>query len=522
MILNIKPLFEDGHDCLQMLIKSYATWFERGYLMMFRDDWVFQFKPQTNALFDKLGERVSGKSPSEFFLLEKYHGIKIIPGKLESLELLNHIKEELQSNQPVIIVADIFHCPWLSYYHVNHSIDHTYLIIGIDDNQEVLYCLDPVQNDLVNKLPFSDFFGTEIIHYGTFNLTNQGESIESWKEIITEVVDRIYKKDETLNIFDTMHEFANEMLNISSEELKDEKTAESLIIKLRGISQGRKNFSKTLEYMAIKTDMKILFEPAQKLNQAGMIWMSIRSMVIKMIYLENRVTILKQIANKIHEVAEYERQIAVNLEKLCQNNGIADSSLLDIIDYQEKKPLTEIVFIDIGEYLNSNAVGSIISEQCQARLSATGGYLIKDGQLEREIWEVEGMKFRFPRLADNTNDNIACDSQIIQCPVENYDTIMFLGCADDKYSEKLVVKFKDGESEEIFIGFTDFWQKPAFGETIAWTGQATIRINNIPFLLSRNVNLFAKSYRLKHHGEIDYIRMPENINTHVFAISLGR
>ena len=167
------------------MVASLLSWKGYRYELMFINSWGFSFKPALSGL---ISEGLSEWAGGIWYPLEFYQGIKLITNSLEIYSALSFITNELGNNRPVILNIDTYWCPWHEYYQKT-SRPHSVIILGIDDKNHTLDCIDKYTWQLVQgpcKMSYNDFLNG----YQSVTIMSFDKAIAEieWRKIIREAV----------------------------------------------------------------------------------------------------------------------------------------------------------------------------------------------------------------------------------------------------------------------------------------------------------------------------------------------
>jgi len=156
IISNFKLIVEDCFTCLDIVVASILSWMGYRYELMFINSWGFSFKPAPSGL---ISDGLSDCAGGIWHPLEVYQGIKLITKNPEVQDALCFIREELRNNRPVILNTDTYWCPWHEFYQRIRR-PHCLIILGIDDESNILYCMDKFTQQAKegpSEMSFKDF-----------------------------------------------------------------------------------------------------------------------------------------------------------------------------------------------------------------------------------------------------------------------------------------------------------------------------------------------------------------------------
>lgn len=316
LILDIKPYHEKTYSCFEDVVATIAIWWNREYILKFIESWGFSYMLSP----EKLECRIRPKVGNAYWALEEYHGISItelIPRTFD--EQIHVINEEIKSNNPVSIYINSFWCPWNPAFQ-KYCIPHFCIVIGINQEEKQLICLDPFLTDKIKYLPY------ECLKEGNgkfmiFRLTNKKEINRNWNSIAIHVAKYALGINNNFNIFYAMREFAKEIestFDITTEIKSFESDLEQvpLFTILSHVVWARMNLSKTIKHLATSCKVDKLLSISDGIEQAANQWSVVRGLFIKAHITGKQNIINKCISERIKSVADYEEELAYNLLNL--------------------------------------------------------------------------------------------------------------------------------------------------------------------------------------------------------------
>lgn len=532
MRLDIKPFHDEAYGCLDDVVVTIMKWLGRRHEMMFCDAWNFFYAPKATDSNIPLGKRIDlgDVDFGKHYMLEKYHGVKVIKHKhTPASETLELIKNELSSGRPVILRINLHYCIWTSVETiVRNNPSHAIVVTGYDLHERLLYCLDPFMNDQINILPLPVFI--EACNEGclpvTYICTGDETFDVRWQDVIKDAVFLLCGNNGGQNAFESMLELAEEIeisLNLKSEMPGYANYLYSpLIISLVKIYRGRLKFSKALDFLLTQNAPPILADFKQKLEMSAMKWNAVKTLILKMCYLDDYSIFTYKAANKIREASAFEKQLADDLLSLSLSQSFCSS--FSVSDFNGPDEIKEIIQIDLKKHLNSKNFGKRVLEKFTVVEGDHKNCLFVEDLPSGDQWKVGNIKFNFLGNSDLTYDNIICDGQKIDCPTDRYDSVMFLGASEQgDFFEEAVFEFTDGYFEKTTLNFSNIHKhNPSFGESVACKLKLVKFQGEVPVYVPGTLHLYAKSYKIKHSGELCSIKLPECMNIHIFAISLGK
>jgi len=505
-MLNIELAKLESMDCFEGLVCSVALWKERNYEMLFSETWGFSFQTNQPSQQSTIGNRISSGKILKWDHMENYHGMKFTTHMDKTAEeALDIIQNQLGLEFPVCIDLNLGH--WC-------------LVIGIDKDD--LYCLDMFFNQYNGRFSITNFKKEFSGNYVILSvLQNEIPEID-WKLILKNVTDKL----STECVFKNIRSFADEMAS-SFDICEEVKGYENdiwqvpLFSQLQNIVSNRINFANALRYIAKKCNEEILYRIADSVEKAGVMWSTIRGMLVKSYFMPNLQALIPKISTKIYEVASFEESIAELVSALTVSNESKPISVSLINRAKENyQDFNEFVFIDLGTYVNNKGVDSHQNSNPNANFSGTGNFLYLESLPQERIWHVGCMKFCLEDLSKTKNDNVMCMGQVINVKAGYYKAIMLLGCSDfGDFSEKIIIQYSDKTEEELLLQFSRLTvAKPFFGEIVAC--ECKFGNNNGINVISK-VRLYVQVYPVNSDKVFESLRLPYAPMIHLFAISLG-
>lgn len=336
MILDI-PITADWKtmNCLETSAVAIAKWLGCRYELMFSKSWYFKF---ISGEFESsiLGKRVIADETDVFsntslLSLEKYHGLKFVWHDIctgNELKSLDIILSELEKSQPVVITLNTYWCPWIPRYKkiINPGdgykkngvkrLYHTLIVVGYDVEKSCLYCRDNETTN-VEILPINDYVNGcgPCAAIETANVKTE----ENWIYIIKEAVNNMMEENNSLNSFEQIRLFANEISN--SMDLKkeiqgygiDNIWASPLIRALNNIMRGRRKFALSLKYLNEKYNINDLAIYSTTLGSIGAQWDLVMDILVKGCLLSNPHKIVDRAAKEIMQISYNEEKVAQQL-----------------------------------------------------------------------------------------------------------------------------------------------------------------------------------------------------------------
>jgi amino acid adenylation domain-containing protein len=528
--LDIQPVHYDYLTCFEDILVTVAEWAGYHYELYFAGAWSFIFDSENYRRDQNVGRWLKVSSVDGDSELVLRHGLQMIWGEAASLpDLIEVIRTELDNNWPVVVSMDSFVCPWDWNFQKLHN-THSFLISGMDDHTGLLYCCDGFYQTCAT-IPKEELMKGLKGEYGLFRFAGPAHISVNWREILEEALAKLQTGGAAGTAFDSMRSLAE---ILAPTDLQNEIRGHEgnlfeapLVKNLEHITYGRRKFAKLLDYFGEETGLGELLELAEALREAASQWANIRALLVKEAFSQDNIFKNRAIP-KIRAIADLEEELAMRLAQVCRNKVHTPGNFSNRYHtYPSQKKAEErastgkMVMADLTPYFNNKAFGDGISAECPADLTGTGIYFLKKNIPRHDIWKIGAMEFKFPVLENQVYDNVSCNGQQIRIENEGQQKLMILGCSEwGSFSDKLTIHYVGGQSETLYVKFSDWLYKPMFGESLAWEGKAVEKIGSGAQLRGGKVYLSAHLYDLKLRNKIDYIQLPDCPGMHIFAISL--
>ncbi|MDB5054475.1 MAG: hypothetical protein JWM44_2525 [Bacilli bacterium] len=511
-----------GGNCFVDVIATVSHYFQKDYELMFAHSLNFAFDSENKN--NTVGSRIRIDFRTYFSLLEKFHGYHLQIYHKQSLEEgLIIIRDQLKKGRPVGIYNDAYFTPGDPKYLQIHSFIHIMLVVGIDEDTNDLYCTDP-------------FFGKKEFvlsydllkqgYYGclTFNYIDNG--IRDRDLICTNLCNQLREYVDTKDTLNAMLAFSKEIpsINYLEEGKGFTNFGESqLFIKLGNLTYNRANFALMLLYLDKVYNISGLSYVADQMNQLANSWAIIRGFITKMNILsrtQSHLKMMDDVMGKIATNAYREEQLLEQLLEILSHVDLM-SELNPILNQQHHLSDSidgPIVPLKINHLFNCKGFEN---DKNTADFDAEGFYFSNEFLTDQRALNIADMSFEFsPKLYPN-HDNISCLEQQIEVGEDLYKGIMFLGCCElGSYKDKITLTFEDNSTEEIVLGFSDWWTYfPVNNEIVAMKYNVIQRGRG---KLTHEVHLYAQKSSLLTHKKLKQIRLPFVPNIHIFAISLWK
>lgn len=229
----------------------------------------------------------------------------------EEVKIDEAIEKSINAFKPIGIAMDSFYLPW-NKYHLQASMTHMFLIVGIEDENYV--CSDPFLNEynrLLKKEVLHDFCN----HIIEFNIQKRFNE-PTLQEIISSL--KIYLLQNEKTHIDDLNRFAYDIsfMKFTSADRIEYKdiNKSSFFSRLTFIAWSRINFKSALEYLSEKHETDIFKETINLLSDVSNRWEVVKSLVFKSFIADE--ALLKKVSSLLHDIAADEAKIIDNIVNL--------------------------------------------------------------------------------------------------------------------------------------------------------------------------------------------------------------
>ncbi len=533
LYLDIKLEQAQEMFCEEALLATVSIWLKRRYHMIFSRFWSFKLLPvnpnNSAAIFDRIFIEYNDYAS----LLEQYHGIRLTFIQTERTEdIISIAYRELKKGFPIAVNFNDKYYPWTPENRQGESFYYPCLVTGISDDNEGIYCIDIHDFKKPAIIP-KDIFIKAYKDCVTFSIADDEKNDIDWRTVIKSNTSSLLEN----NSFESIREFSKLVANPDNYALEINGTG-NLCEKIKYIYHSRYFFSHFFTYLINYHNAHVLSECRDRFIFLSNQWLSLWGLITATLYRQK----LNGTMDFIPQ-SSFIRKIGTASAKLCNIADIEQSLCGDLINIIEGRavssPVTaaspsiiaqtdrlrEYRFIDISGFLNNEGFYSDIDKHTAASLTCTGQVFLTHGFPSGTIWDSQGMRFKFTQPVDGKNDNISCSGQKINLENDCFSCIMLMGCAEwGHYSELLEIRYLDGTVSNIPLEFTD-WSYPEahFGEAVVWEGMCAEK-DREGILRSSMLkgHLYARALNLNPGLQLDYIRLPDCSNIHLFAITLAK
>jgi len=141
---------------------------------------------------------------------------------------------------------------------------------------------------------------------------------------------------------------------------------------------------------------------------------------------------------------------------------------------------------------------------------------------DRPIVEIEGIPFRLPPKESRQPDNVVCNGQMLDAPIDLYDWLYVLAAGERRTEDWVYLHCAGGSVDPEWLRISDFWpEAPArFGEKVAFRFPTL----HYPRHIQQNLQpvMWRQRVPIARQEPLARIHLPENVAIHIFAATLVR
>jgi len=519
-VLDVEPVKSAGGDCFDDVIVTLDGWYGRGYKLMYANALKFEWAPSAPGV--TFGSRMQTGVADAITLLGQFHGFDTrVIRNVSPVEGLELIREQLDQGNPVCLNFDTFYCPWDLHFGKYHHLMHVMIAVGIDPNTGELLIVDPyfAKKDLRLSM--------ELYTDGLLGIMTV-EPSPGWTFDRDRLLDRLRQllREHMNESPSHFLRFADEIGHISFEKEAEEGgsrfVASPLFIMLNVLHTARINYAAMLNYVADTFGVPSLAACSEDVRRLSNPWSTVRGMLAKLNFMppERRdEKLMASLGVKIRGAVETELQVLHRvLDFLDGERETSEAQVAASLTYGGS--IRSVIPVDISGICTIRGVDNGLGT---ADVDGDGHSYAREGVPEDGTLRVGDLAFAFPASGNDSGcDNVSCYGQAIELPPDRYNGLAVL--ASSQYggsADAFTVEYADGTSEQVHLGFADWWSPhPIAGERIAW---AATLIRNTVGPTGDRVYLFANAAPLSRTGATAVrLVLPTMPNLHVFAVSLWK
>ena len=534
--MKIKPVHFEGLNCLEdQIVSIVAGAGKTNYPLIFSESWRFNFEDKSKSIPSKKNnddEDGSLEFHTILGLLKKYCGVKTNTYEYKHNENpIDVISNCLQEKTPTVIDINSFWCPWDdNYQKIYHS--HFCIPERINSDSKELICIDAWYQKGGFILPF-DHVNKGSHFLIKFAFDDQDNSHIDLKMLVLNHINTINNGiNHGENIFQMMRTFAKN-ISVNPGFINEVREAPILwqspiFFKFQEIQKGRAKYSKFLEYLSENTAYNFSKEISQLISVAVK-WSTAKTLLTKAVFSNEHAIIIKKLSSIIKEIADFEESIVASLLNKIEGKSSESTVYYQRLSYDNKTNeqndfVSDYVFLNLSDFLNNKGIDVLDSINSNADLTGNGHYILADDKLNSKSINLNSIHFKIPQIANDKCDNIVCTNQTIEAPKDTiFNSISVLGCTVwDDMLFNLELNYKNGSKLNLEIGISQWIVTPMYGEDVFWEGNGIEKSGGKTNIMNKPVRLFAKKYKLPLGVPLEYIKLPDCPNIHIFAISLEK
>lgn len=324
--LDITPVHMPGATCFEDTLITVANWWEKEYLLGFLESWRFEYRRRDDEADERLGDRIRYSTSYEVNNFREFVGIEVKAIRCVHYEdAVTKAKEELANQKPVAIYIDSYWAPWDDLYQKEHFLYHACIVIGIDEDMDMLICLDPFHEIFHPlELPIDHYrrgFGSSMLLF-SLSEGNQAVNGPDWQTLLEKAMSVLHGREgKGVSSFKAMEQFAadlEEMLDLSK-EFNDSNSLwkSSLYLNLDSAITGRFKFLNVIDYLAIKLNSRELSAFRDRFEASMKNWQVLKNVLLKA-YLTKNEDVSTKLANLIREQGKTEENLANDLLEISR------------------------------------------------------------------------------------------------------------------------------------------------------------------------------------------------------------
>jgi len=324
MIVDFKPLITREINCFDNALANIANWFGEGYIYGEGYLYIFaQSLPFTYKNWDYvIGNNIFFSQKPKFELIEKYFGASHCYYEgFPPDRLLEIIKAEIDSNNPVFIGFDTYWMPWDIKYQNEHFYYHYCIAVGYDDNS--VFIADPFKG-FVDFKPLSiEYFLKGIGTCTTFS-KRAGFISEKvhWLTVLEDAFKSYNYNQGDRCFLNSLRLLANEIedkmkFDVEFKGLSKQLAWQAPIVKnLLEIKNYRNVFSNLLEYIYTNYYRhESIIALSKFYKKLASMWLKTHNHLYKG-FLVNNIAVKYSVAKKIKEIINYEHEAIIKLSDI--------------------------------------------------------------------------------------------------------------------------------------------------------------------------------------------------------------
>lgn|GEM_PF-3345526 len=521
LLLDVLP-HEDHHlNCFEKNALSIIKWMEKEYRFVFSETWNFDFEEQAvypNGEKIPLSERILVKRKLSLDLMENIHGIRlhINSTQVSDEEKIKCISCDLTLHNPVIVSFDTYYLPWSNNYNLRHESSHTFVVIGLDIEKGIVYCVDPTYTQQREELSLAVFLQGYTGESYKFDILPVSEvfDAEALFQRITNSVSENTKPN-------AIRKFAEAVKSTTFHELFHDFSLEQhlweskLFQHILNIVFARHHFAKVLELLQPSYMPEKLEGLRCLVNEIEIQWQSVQMMIMKMFLMKDAGHLHQPLVSRLHEIADQEEHFIASLSLKAERMVEAGPKLLTAMEDAAAVGRLSASRVPLDAYLNNKAFGISYSDADGANFTNMGEYML---DIERTAEDRATLRFNPMTVQGARLDNISCKGQTIPIDGNVKTFLQFIGTSEWGYWKgKLHVHLSSGRVLEAEFMFPD-WST----ENRKYLQNAVLTGKRVYGSEIHDAHIFARTYDLialvTPDERVAALTLPDLPNIHIFAI----
>jgi|GEM_PF-1816231 len=523
MQLDVKPIPKGGLDCLECLIATMASHWQRGFAFMFIQDMLLEYKREESA---GLAGRISCGAERSLDNLRKYHGLEYCEYRDHSVsEAVEAILEKLSEGAAVSVEMLSEKLYWDPNYGKPGDDTHLFLVTGYDERMRTFRCTDSFYNQYNVDLSV-EALQSGYRSWGIVRVVGE-EQPDLREKLMTALFSQRSGRSTGLSLPEQIRQFAQDIdeLDIAA-ELGPKPDQAALVGRMYTISRLYKQNGAMVREAADASTASAAGAPHKLMDAIGTQWGMVGAMLIKRYNEPENVPLREALQKRIHQIADMEHElyeaivIFQNMPDMRSTVPPSPASPASPAFGSGNEEWPRTVFIPLVDHYNNHGIRKP-EDRAEANLTGSGQAMLADGFPSGSELRCEGMAFLLPPLRPDSYDNLSCRKQFIAIEPGIYRRLNLLAFSEwGDASETMSVVYRDGQAKDIPLEITDWVKSPNYGERIAWEGAFGEYRDNGFEPLPYVCYLFAMQYTLDRDAETVGVQLPYCPNLHLFAISL--
>lgn len=324
LLTKISPQKVDNLNCYDNnIIADISRFFQRDYQISLLGEFDFTYRniDEINNLLD-YNYIFTGDILYVPYMLSKCVGISLehieIREKDNLIMFIERISSYIDTEFPVGIGMDSYYLPWNPQYNILHR-RHYFLIIGLDLQENIFYCLDSYLSNKIQKIPIP-------LVYRKFDrliLINKISKEKSYSinNIMEDIQKYLLNSGKKFSC-DTIRNFSKDIMN--TRFFVDQKVTghvlenSNFLFRLTDVANSRYNFLQGLIYLKNKLNLDNLNDSLEKTYNVYKDWNILKRILVKG-YISGRVTeSLKRASDLLKRIADNEETLLVELDLISK------------------------------------------------------------------------------------------------------------------------------------------------------------------------------------------------------------